>query len=194
MNHFYVYQYLRERASDHGPVGSPFYIGKGARKRCFVKHCTIHIPCDKSNIVILAKGLSEDEAFCMEKQLIAFYGRIDNGTGCLRNLTDGGEGMSGRLYSGATRAKIGKAHKGKKVSDETRAKLSSKAKLRKSSAEQRAKISASLRTRVITPETRAKLSILGKSHRITKEGKSRISAANKGRIPWNKGVKGDRNF
>jgi hypothetical protein len=30
-------------------------------------------------------------------RLIAFYGRIDNGTGCLRNLTDGGEGVTGRI-------------------------------------------------------------------------------------------------
>ena len=190
----YVYQYLRSIATEHGPVGSPYYIGKGKGKRAHVQHTTIHIPRDKANIVFLAKNLLEDEAYCMEKQLIAFYGRIDNGTGCLRNLTDGGEGLAGRIYTAETRAKIGKAHKGKHVSDETCAKISEKAKLRKHTAAQKAKISASLRTRVITQETRAKLSILGKKHRISDAGKARISAANKGRTPWNKGVKNDSNL
>lgn len=189
MSGFYVYQYLRERASEYGPVGSPFYVGKGKGKRAHVQHTTVHIPQSKVNIVILASNLEEDEAFCMEKQLIAFYGRIDNKTGCLRNLTDGGEGLAGRIYTTETRAKIGKAHKGKHVSDETCAKISAKAKLRKHTAAQKAKISASLRTRVITQETRAKLSILGGKHRISDAGKARISAANKGKIPWNKGVK-----
>jgi len=188
---FYVYQYLRERASEHGPVGSPFYIGKGTANRAYVKHNGVHLPRDRANIVLIARNLSEDEAFCMEKQLIGFYGRVDIGTGCLLNLTDGGEGLAGRKYTQETRNKIGAAHKGKIVSAETKAKLSEKAKNRKASDEHRAKISESLRNRVITKETRKKLSILGKSHRISEEGKLRISAANKGRIPWNKGVKND---
>lgn len=194
MGDFYVYQYVRTRATEHGPVGSPYYIGKGKERRSHSKKHTVHLPIDKSCIVIIEDNLSEDEAYCMEKQLIAFYGRIDNGTGCLRNLTDGGEGLAGRIYTAETRAKIGKAHKGKHVSDETCAKISEKAKLRKHTAAQKAKISASLRTRVITQETRAKLSILGKKHRISDAGKARISAANKGRTPWNKGVKNDSNL
>jgi len=38
---------------------------------------------------------SEDSAFAEERRRIALYGRRDLGTGCLWNLTDGGEGMSG---------------------------------------------------------------------------------------------------
>ena len=37
--------------------------------------------------------------------VIAFYGRINNDTGCLANLTDGGEGMSGWVPSEETRQK-----------------------------------------------------------------------------------------
>lgn len=62
-------------------------------------------PKDKSLIVFIASGLTEKEAFNLEKFCIRLYGRVDNGTGILRNMTDGGEGLSGYLFSEEERAK-----------------------------------------------------------------------------------------
>ena len=41
----------------------------------------------------------EWEAFDIERHCVKEHGRRDNGTGCLTNLTDGGEGTSGRILS-----------------------------------------------------------------------------------------------
>jgi hypothetical protein len=88
---YYVYQYLREN-------GTPYYIGKGKGKRAYSNCRTIPKPKDKTKIQVLAKGLLEREAFILEIKLIAHYGRIDLGTGILRNKTDGGEGASGTIW------------------------------------------------------------------------------------------------
>ena len=42
---------------------------------------------------------NEKEVLEEEKKLILKYGRINNNTGCLANLTDGGEGTSGWNHS-----------------------------------------------------------------------------------------------
>jgi hypothetical protein len=89
--HYYVYSYLRTD-------GTPYYIGKGVGRRTSAKH-NVSIPKDKSRIQIIAHKLSEIEAFLLEKKLISLYGRKDNNTGILRNLTDGGEGASGATRS-----------------------------------------------------------------------------------------------
>ena len=57
--------------------------------------------------------LSEAEAFESEIALIELFGRKDNGTGCLRNLTNGGEGVAGHRHSIRARNRIVKARRGR---------------------------------------------------------------------------------
>jgi hypothetical protein len=85
MNIYYVYQYLRKD-------GSPYYIGKGSGRRAYVKQRTISRPTDTTQIQIIARHLSEPEAFLLETKLVALYGRVDLGNGILHNKTDGGDG------------------------------------------------------------------------------------------------------
>ena len=157
MSEFYIYVYLRED-------GSPYYVGKGKGNRAWSKNRRIPPPTDPSLIIIVKEFLTETEAFDEERLLIAFYGRKDQGTGCLRNLTDGGEGTSGCIRSQDTLDKIsgennhmyGKTGEnnpnyGKKRSPETLAKMSEVMSGenhpmfgKKQSAETRAKRSAAL--------------------------------------------------
>ena len=89
INEFYVYSYLRKD-------GSPYYIGKGKKTRAYDFHGKhIAVPKDKSRIQFVAKNLTEQESLNFEVILISKLGRKDNGTGILRNLTNGGEGTSG---------------------------------------------------------------------------------------------------
>lgn len=91
---FYVYIH---RKKSNGEV---FYVGKGRKRRAWstegrntiwqritAKHAW--------EVEIVESNLQEWYAFELEKDLIALYGRRDDGYGALANLTDGGEGPSG---------------------------------------------------------------------------------------------------
>jgi len=83
---FYTYLWLRED-------GTPYYVGKGHGDRAYKYHRRHGSP-PKQRVVIY-QAESEVDAFETEIALIWYYGRKDLGTGCLRNLTNGGEGTSG---------------------------------------------------------------------------------------------------
>jgi len=104
---YYVYEYLRED-------GTPYYIGKGKGYRAWSKNRSVPCP-PKERINIIEDKLSESEALDLEKQLIKKYGRKDNKTGILRNMTDGGDGMSGWVPSDETKQKISESKTGKKI-------------------------------------------------------------------------------
>ena len=141
---FYVYQHRR---NDTGEV---FYIGKGCRstsdrsvsKKGRSKHWHNIVNKHGYTIEMVCDGLDERHAFELETWLIAFHGRRDTGTGRLVNLTDGGEGDSGRVPTAEHRARqsaaqigllAGERHPmyGKRHTDESNAKRSASLRGRK---------------------------------------------------------------
>ena len=74
MKNFYVYAYLREELS-------PYYIGKGEGRRINQPHRIALPPEDRR--VKIKEGMTESEAFALEKLLILMFGRKDLGTGIL---------------------------------------------------------------------------------------------------------------
>lgn len=104
---FYIYAYLRQSNF------SPYYIGKGSGNRAWQKKHSVVVPKDNNRIVIMEESLTEIGAFSLERMYIRWYGRKDNGTGILRNLTDGGEGSSGYITPEKTKKLISLANKGK---------------------------------------------------------------------------------
>jgi hypothetical protein len=115
MKSFYTYLWLRED-------GTPYYAGKGRGRRAFTKDGHIASVPDDAERIIIQEWPDEASAFEGERFLIGFYGRIDLGTGCLRNLTDGGEGSSGTICSEETRRRLRsrKNNLGKAHSEETK--------------------------------------------------------------------------
>jgi len=119
-----VYEHLRNDTNE------VFYVGIGREeKRAFSKHG--RNPHWK-NIVnkvgytvnIIHKDIDHKEAKKIEILLIEKYGRKNLGLGNLVNMTDGGEGVLGLIFSDEARQKISEANKGKTFSEETRQKLS----------------------------------------------------------------------
>lgn len=106
---FYVYAYIRKNET-------PYYIGKGSGKRAWAKtDRTVFPKSDFSNIVILESNLTDIGALAIERRLIRWHGRIDNGTGILHNKTDGGDGNAGWMMPEETKQNISKAKKGKSI-------------------------------------------------------------------------------
>ena len=186
MNDFYTYAYLRED-------GTPYYIGKGTGNRIYSSKRKVKFPKDEKRILFLKQNLTEEEAFKHEIYMISVFGRKDNGTGILRNLTDGGEGVSGVVVGEKTRKKLREARRNRIFSQETRRKISEAGKNR--SKETRKKLSESSKdnTNALgatrSEETRRKISESRKGKKLSEETKLKISNSLTGNIPWNKGKK-----
>ena len=106
MSEYYVYMYLRED-------GTPYYIGKGKGNRAYSKHRSgmrVKVPAP-NRIKLVYNNLTEDIAFTKEKELILRYGKLCDNTGILMNITDGGEGSSGRKHTEDSKKKISKSLK-----------------------------------------------------------------------------------
>lgn len=126
-NIFYIYAYLDSRKPGKYKYGNykfnyePIYIGKGKNGRflyhLFEKESNNKLKFNKIQkikntskrgviIVKLFENLVEKDAFKLEIKLIESIGRIDLGTGPLTNLTNGGEGANGCIFSDARRKNI----------------------------------------------------------------------------------------
>lgn len=122
LKEFFVYVHKKE--SD----GSVFYVGKGKG----VRWCNVHsrsrhwkntarkhgVYCD-----IVAASLTAQEALVLEKKLIEAYGRQDKGTGCLVNMTAGGDGVVDYVFTEEHRQKMSEAGMGKRHTEESKEKI-----------------------------------------------------------------------
>lgn len=135
---FYVYTLTDPRKDDE-----PFYVGKGigyrarshlrpsARDQNNFKMAVIKaIRAEglEPGIKILEDNLEEQIAFQCESTLISRYGRRVDGSGCLTNLTLGGDGSSGYRHTEDTKEKMRKPKNrtlpSRRQSEETKAKIS----------------------------------------------------------------------
>lgn len=115
---YYLYRHIRL------DTGVPFYIGIGTKQfrrewlcqssefvRAFCKTGRNSIwnrIVAKTNYAteILYEDTSSEFIRRKEEEFIKLYGRINNSTGCLSNLTDGGEGTKKTVISEETRNKL----------------------------------------------------------------------------------------
>ena len=177
---FYTYLWLRED-------GRPYYVGKGHGDRAFDWHKRVGRAPSRDRIII-QEHLSEEDAFAAEVFLIAFYGRKDLRTGCLTNLTDGGEGPAGQRMPESFRrfhSERVKANPFPPLSAESRKRIAQKLKGRKMSASfcdknrQRIRENNPFKGRKHSEETRKRMSERAKARFKTPEGLAMASAAGK---------------
>jgi len=109
----YVYKHIRKDTSE------VFYIGIGKTKKRMISNNARNNHW--KNIVnkvgfeykIIEDNLSWTDACELEKQLITEYGRYDLGLGPLVNMTDGGDGTNGIIYTKERNEKISKTLTGR---------------------------------------------------------------------------------
>ena len=172
-----------------------FYVGKGSGKRAWdMAHRNPHHKAVISKLTslglavdvrIIQSDLTHEEAFSLEIERIALYGR-DN----LCNMTDGGDGATEPTEE--TRKKISEANKNKVFSEEYRKKLSIAAHNRKIgplTEEHKRKIGESGKGRKFTEEHKEKISnsLKGKKRTpMSKESRKKMSVFQKNRVrkPW----------
>lgn len=158
----YVYRHIRLDKNE------PFYIGIGSNSDGKYARANEHRKRNNiwNNIVfktdyrvdILFDDLTWEEACDKEKEFIALYGRKDLKTGILCNMTEGGDGFVGAIFTDEHRKKLSIASRN--ISDETRKKLSLVHKGKKLSDEHKRKIGLASKGRKIihTEESRKKIS------------------------------------
>ena len=179
MNEFFVYEHWRP------DTGVCFYVGKGKgdRARSMRRKGRHRYVTNKlaglglvPEVRMIAEGLSEQDAFQLERELIAKHGRQDRGLGNLVNSTDGGDGRAGWKASPETRAKIAAKlmgntnFAGKVCSPEHREKIAAAQRGRVMSDEQRAKVSAAKKG--------CKGTFAGKNHSL--ESRAKMAASHAG--------------
>jgi hypothetical protein len=106
MNNFYVYFYFKND-------DLPYYVGKGSGNRAFEKHY-VTVPENRDQIKFIYKNISENQAYAFEIFWISVFGRKNNGTGVLENITAGGRGSTGYKHTDESKNKISESLIGNK--------------------------------------------------------------------------------
>lgn len=168
----YLYRHIRLDKNE------PFYIGIGSDKsynRAYEKGNRRNKIWNKIvnkttyEVEILLDDITWEHACQKEIEFINLYGRIDLKSGTLANLTDGGDGTIGIIYS-----------------EERKKELSNKMKNNPKSWEH-----------LLTPKSKLKSTLSLKGRRapnkgipMSEEQKQKLSLSKKGNCkPWNKGMK-----
>jgi len=190
----YLYRHIRLDKNE------PFYIGIGNSKnnrRAYDndnrnKYWLNIVNMTDYEVEILFDDISYDEAKLKEIEFISLYGRKDMGTGCLVNMTDGGDGCLNKIITKETAEKIGNSNRGKKRSEELKKQWSEtqKKRLQDPSAYKKhiANITGTKHKEEMSLEHRMKISAFQKNKVVSEETKVRISTAQKKRIANNGGI------
>lgn len=110
---YYVYIYLDESLN-------PYYVGMGKGRRALQKHLYVDVP-PFDRIQVREQGMTEEQAWDLEVELIAKIGRESLNEGPLKNLSPGGMGAkSGWNHSENTKRRISESLKGRKIKDTSR--------------------------------------------------------------------------
>jgi hypothetical protein len=176
---FYTYLWLRYS-------GVPYYVGKGKNRRAYQIHDNLRPPKSRDRIIVEYHN-NEQDAYEAEKFLIAYYGRLDINTGCLRNLADGGDGPIGRKGKPHTeqwKQEISARLKGRKLSQEHRDRISATKKGLKQSPEHREKNRAARLGRKLSESTRRKMSESWTGYTMTPEQVEACRERAKGNQNW----------
>lgn len=160
MTQFYVYLHCK-------PCGTPFYVGKGDRKRSrqFTKrnfmHCNITAKYGRENISVFAFPC-ESEAIALSDEILTIAQLRAEGF-VLANFTNGGEGTTGHVKTSEQRANLSAKLKGKVRTAAQNAAQSvlqrSRIRIPEEEIARGLKIAAAHKIRVVTPEAKAAASI-----------------------------------
>jgi hypothetical protein len=181
---FYVYEHWRLDRDEC------FYVGKGKGGRAYKMrdrnrfHSAVVQKVQRDGfgieVKIVASGLTETEAFTLEKERIAFW----RSSGAdLANSTNGGDGVSGLKMSEEARLKMRNAKLGKKQTREQIEKRIAPLRGRKQPPDAIRKMS---KARIGRPLSKAHKDAISKSHKgkiVSDEARKSLSLANKGK-PW----------
>jgi len=122
---FYIYYLI-----DYN-TNLPFYVGKGTGNRIYDhEKCILNGKTTNKNPILSRKikkiinsghkiiykkiieNITEQEAFLLEQSEIKKYGRLNNKSGILCNMTNGGEGGSGHIMNDNTKKRMSLLHSG----------------------------------------------------------------------------------
>ena len=142
----YVYRHIRLDKNE------PFYIGVGGlkapdnyrrarNKRYRSQWWKNIISKTEYKVEILFDDICSELAYEKEKEFISLYGRLDLKTGCLCNMTDGGEGEGGGKHTEESKRKMSESKKGMQPSKATIEAVKKANTGRKKTAEELSKLS-----------------------------------------------------